>query len=106
MPRFGFLTVYLQKYPMQLQMKFIDYYLVTNGFSQGQIGIFSTYLNKEPAIVREMILLDDSAEIRKAVEEKEAIQMETDAALVTMLANCTSKEEEFSEQSCSLFFQA
>ena len=68
--------------------------LVTNGFSQGQIGIFSTYLNKEPAIVREMILLDDSAEIRKAVEEKEAIQMETDAALVTMLANCTSKEEE------------
>jgi len=68
--------------------------LVTNGFSQGQIGIFSTYLNKEPAIVREMILLDDSAEIRKAVEEKEALQKETDAALVTMLANCTSKEEE------------
>lgn len=32
--------------------------LVNNGFSQGEIGIFSTYLNKEPALIREMILLD------------------------------------------------
>ena len=32
--------------------------LVTNGFSQGEIGIFSTYLNKEPAMIRELILLD------------------------------------------------
>ena len=26
--------------------------LVQNGFSQGEIGIFSTYLNKEPAMIR------------------------------------------------------
>lgn len=35
--------------------------LINNGFSQGEIGIFSTYLNKEPSIVREMILLEDDA---------------------------------------------
>lgn len=37
--------------------------LVSNGFSQGEIGIFSTYLNKEPAMVREMILLEDETDL-------------------------------------------
>ena len=47
--------------------------LVSNGFSQGEIGIFSTYLNKEPAIIREMILLEDDAGIQEAVAELDEI---------------------------------
>lgn len=31
--------------------------LKVNGFAQGEIGMFSTYLNKEPVMIREMILL-------------------------------------------------
>lgn len=67
--------------------------LVSNGFSQGEIGIFSTYLNKEPAIVREMILLEDEADIKEAVEELDDIKGKTDAALDTMLQHCTTSEE-------------
>ena len=33
--------------------------LVTTGFSQGEIGIFSTRLGKEPTVIREMILVED-----------------------------------------------
>ena len=67
--------------------------LVTNGFSQGEIGIFSTYLNKEPSIVREMILTHDAAELQTAVKELDQTQALTDAALETMLENCKSAEE-------------
>lgn len=67
--------------------------LVSNGFSQGEIGIFSTYLNKEPAMVREMILLEDEADIKEAVEELDDIKGKTDAALDTMLQHCTTSEE-------------
>jgi len=68
--------------------------LVVNGFSQGEIGIFSTYLNKEPAIVREMILLEEQADIQEAVEELATIQALTDDALETMRRNCNSEEED------------
>lgn len=67
--------------------------LVDNGFSQGEIGIFSTYLNKEPTIIREMILLEDEADIKAAIEECEEIQKKTDAALEDMRDNCTTKAE-------------
>lgn len=67
--------------------------LITNGFSQGEIGIFSTYLNKEPAIVREMILLEEQADIQESVEELVATQTLTDDALETMRKNCNSQEE-------------
>lgn len=67
--------------------------LVSNGFSQGEIGIFSTYLNKEPAMVREMILLEDEADIKEAVEELEEIKGKTDAALDVMEQHCTSSAE-------------
>lgn len=67
--------------------------LVSNGFSQGEIGIFSTYLNKEPAIIREMILLEDDAEIQEAVAELDEISAKTDAALEVMEKNCNSDEE-------------
>jgi len=70
--------------------------LVSNGFSQGEIGIFSTYLNKEPALVREMILVEDSGEIQEAVQEFEEIKAITDAALETMRSHCnTAAEKEY-----------
>ena len=67
--------------------------LVNNGFSQGQIGIFSTYLNKEPSIVREMILHEDEGELKDAQAELDALQKQTDAALVEMKQTCNTEEE-------------
>lgn len=40
--------------------------LVSNGFSQGEIGTFSTYLNKEPSSIREIILFEEEADSQKA----------------------------------------
>ena len=67
--------------------------LVANGFSQGEIGIFSTYLNKEPALIRELILIEDEAKIKETVAELEEIREKADAALDTMEKNCTTSEE-------------
>ncbi len=67
--------------------------LVSNGFSQGEIGIFSTYLNKEPAIVREMILHKDETELKDAQAELDALQKQTDEAMAVMKANCNTEEE-------------
>lgn len=67
--------------------------LVSNGFSQGEIGIFSTYLNKEPAMVREMILLESDSDMKEAVEELDGIREKTDAALDVMKQHCTTSAE-------------
>lgn len=68
--------------------------LVNNGFSQGEIGIFSTYLNKEPAMIREIILLTDEADIQAGLIELEEIQAMTDAAYEPMLQHCTTAAEQ------------
>ncbi len=67
--------------------------LVNNGFSQGQIGIFSTYLNKEPSIVREMILHEEEGALKDAQAELDALQKQTDAALAEMKQTCNTEEE-------------
>ncbi|MCM1128154.1 MAG: methyl-accepting chemotaxis protein [Lachnospiraceae bacterium] len=67
--------------------------LVSNGFSQGEIGIFSTYLNKEPANVRELILLENEEDMKESAAELAETQAKTDAALETMLLHCTEPEE-------------
>lgn len=73
--------------------------LVANGFSQGEVGIFSTWLNKEPSMMRELILLEDASDIQEGIEELEGIREKTDAALETMRKNCnTAKEKEFMEE--------
>lgn len=70
--------------------------LVNNGFSQGEIGIFSTYLNKEPSIIREMILLEDDAEIQESITELREVQEITNEAVVTMVQHCkTPAEQEY-----------
>ncbi|MCM1175993.1 MAG: methyl-accepting chemotaxis protein [Blautia sp.] len=67
--------------------------LVNNGFSQGEIGIFSTYLNKEPAIIREMILVEDEAGMMESKTELAEVQAQTDAAMSTMIEHCNTAEE-------------
>ncbi len=67
--------------------------LIDNGFSQGEIGIFSTYLNKEPAIVREIILQQDDAALKESAAELDEMQAKTDAALEVMEKNCNTPEE-------------
>lgn len=68
--------------------------LVNNGFSQGEIGIFSTYLNKEPSIVREMILVKDAEEVAQSKAELEEVQAKTNEAVQTMVTHCNTKEEQ------------
>lgn len=68
--------------------------LVNNGFSQGEIGIFSTYLNKEPSIIREMILLEDDAAIQESIAELREVQEITNEAVTIMVQHCKSAEEQ------------
>lgn len=67
--------------------------LVENGFSQGDIGKFNTYLNKGGAVVRDIITLKTSEEIEKSQKELLEIQETTNNALVTLKETCQSKEE-------------
>lgn len=70
--------------------------LVNNGFSQGEIGIFSTYLNKEPSIVREIILLEDDSDMQESIAELEEVQQITNEAIQVMVQHCkTPAEQEY-----------
>lgn len=67
--------------------------LVENGFSQGDIGTFNTYLNKGSAVVRDIIMLTDEKDIQASIEELEEMQEQTSSALETMKENCQSPDE-------------
>lgn len=67
--------------------------LINNGFSQGEIGIFSTYLGKEPIIVREIILLDDVSSMEASAQEFEDAKTLTNDAYTVMKQHCQTKEE-------------
>lgn len=67
--------------------------LVTTGFSQGEIGIFSTRLGKEPTVIREMILVEDIDEVKKSDEELTEIKQKTDEAYVAMKKHCKTAKE-------------
>lgn len=67
--------------------------LVENGFSQGEIGEFNTYLNKGSAVVRDIIILTDEAEIAESQAEMKEIQELTTQALTALKENCTTKDE-------------
>lgn len=67
--------------------------LVENGFSQGQIGSFNTYLNKGGAVVRDIVMLTDSAEIQAARDELDDISIKTNEALEQLRPNCTTADE-------------
>lgn len=70
--------------------------LVENGFSQGEIGSFNTYLNKGAAVVRDIVLLTDDSDIKNSQNELAAIDAKMDNALVQLKKNCqTDKELEY-----------
>lgn len=64
--------------------------LIENGFCQGDIGTFNTYLNKDSAIVRDIIFLEDTASSEQELKE---IQDKTEKALEKLRLNCATKEE-------------
>lgn len=68
--------------------------LINTGFSQGEIGIFSTYLNKEPALVREMILREDEEGMAETYEELSSTVLKTDEALEQMRLHCNTAAEQ------------
>ena len=53
--------------------------LVENGFSQGDIGSFDTYLNKGSAVVRDIVLLTEEKEIQNSRSELEQIDQKNAA---------------------------
>lgn len=67
--------------------------LITNGFVQGDIGNYNAYINKGSALVRDIITLTDSAEIKAAQTELEEVKNLTQAALDASKINCTTPEE-------------
>lgn len=67
--------------------------LVANGFSQGDIGMFNTYLNKMPAIIRQMILVSDEATLQTLSAEEADARAKMQERYEEMLVNCTTKAE-------------
>lgn len=67
--------------------------LIENGFSQGEIGTFNTYLNKGGAVVRDIIVLTEEKDIADAVKELEEIQTMTNEAFDKLKVNCKTPEE-------------
>lgn len=67
--------------------------LLENGFSQGDIGTFNTYLNKGSAVVRDIVMLTDEEDIQNSVEELEGIQDATNNALERLKETCQTKKE-------------
>jgi len=67
--------------------------LVINGFSQGEIGRFTTDLNKESTLMRELLLSEDEGAIQQVLSELNSLTQQTDAALETMKVNCNTSSE-------------
>lgn len=68
--------------------------LIENGFSQGEIGQFNTYLNKGSAIVRDIVLLTAQEDIEKSQTELEQIDQRLQDALESMEVNCQTPQEQ------------
>ncbi|MEG2769970.1 MAG: MCP four helix bundle domain-containing protein, partial [Oscillospiraceae bacterium] len=67
--------------------------LVTNGFVQGDIGNFNTYLQKGAAMTRDVIMLTSKKEIEKARAELEKASTLANEALAKAKEHCKSPEE-------------
>lgn len=68
--------------------------LVENGFAQGDIGTFNTYLNKGSALLRDVVMLTDASEVRSAQNEWNEFNTKMDAALVKVNNECQTVEEQ------------
>ncbi|MEG1684218.1 MAG: MCP four helix bundle domain-containing protein, partial [Oscillospiraceae bacterium] len=67
--------------------------LVENGFVLGDIGNYNSYLNKGGAVVRDIIMLTDPAQIQAAQAELETAKQLTQEALDKVKANCKTPAE-------------
>lgn len=67
--------------------------LVENGFSQGEIGAFNTYLNKGSAVLRDIIMLTGKDEIKASQDELAEIDVRTSKALDDLKKNCQTENE-------------
>lgn len=67
--------------------------LVVNGFAQGDIGRYNASLNRGGALVRDIILLTDEAEIAEAQQELAETTKQTDEALAAIKVNCNTPKE-------------
>lgn len=80
---------------IQLVLSDINYSsaLVESVLSQSEIGTFNTYLNKEAAIVRDVIFLEDAADVKLAQEELQQNEDKTTLALNNLKKYCHTDEE-------------
>lgn len=70
--------------------------LIENGFSQGDIGTFNTYLNKGSAVIRDIIFLEKNDDIKDAQKELEQYQIKRNEALEKVrVSSKTDKELEY-----------
>lgn len=67
--------------------------LVNNGFTQGDIGSFNTYINKSSALIRDVIMLTDPSEIKAAQNELSETEAKVDATLLKVKGECKTNEE-------------
>jgi len=67
--------------------------LVENGFIQGDIGEYTTYLNKSSALARDAIMLTDEAQISAAKEELAAADEKIDYYLAELKNKLENDEE-------------
>lgn len=67
--------------------------LVDNGFSQGKIGTFNTYLNKNSALVRDVIFLNEESEVEEAEKEMTDTLEKTKMALEEVKEYCQTENE-------------
>ena len=67
--------------------------LVKNGFAQGEIGSFHTYLNEDGAVVRDAMLLTDEADIQEASQELTGLENKAKQELEALKKNCQTEKE-------------
>lgn len=67
--------------------------LVENGFSQGEIGTFNTYLNKNSAMLRDVIFLNEESEVENAEKEMTDTLEKAKIALEEVKEHCQTENE-------------
>ncbi|MEG2441514.1 MAG: methyl-accepting chemotaxis protein [Acetivibrio sp.] len=67
--------------------------LVENGFVQGDIGNYNSYLNMSSAIVRDIILMKEKEDIEASQKELEEYADKEQEALKKMIPLCQTEEE-------------
>lgn len=67
--------------------------LISDGFSQGEIGTFNTYLNKGAAIVRDVVLFTNEEDIKSAQNELSQIDEKMEQSLEALRPYCNTERE-------------